>query len=100
MSAESAVSQQKTAPNLFRTLTRWLEPRSQDRDEAFRERSLRIAVTLITSLILLSLFFSVFLFRNEWSLISYPTLHIVVLVGFITSAHLISRQRIVSAAWI
>src|SRR5690606_10330834 len=97
MSADMAASPSKmNTPHL---LLRWLEPRSQDRDEAFRERSLRIALALILTLATLSFFLGVFVYQNPWGLISAPTLNLVVIGIFATSGYLVSRGQITQAAW-
>lgn len=100
MSAESAASPTKMNTNVLRPLAKWLEPRSQDRDEAFRERSLRVAIALVVALGSLSFLLSTFVYHNVWSLISIPTLNVVGLVGFCASAYVVSTGKIVRAAWL
>ncbi|MBA3868863.1 MAG: hypothetical protein H0X30_06895 [Anaerolineae bacterium] len=76
-----------------------MEPRSKDRDQAFRERSIRIASALVGVLVLLSFILTVMVFKNKWDVISLPTLHIFMLAGFGLSAYFVSHERILPAAW-
>jgi signal transduction histidine kinase len=75
----------------------WLEPRSTQRDEAFRERSIRITLGVTSTLILLSFLLSILAFHDRWEIISFPTLHIYMLVFCLASAYALSRGRIVAA---
>jgi len=81
-------------------LRSWLEPKSLHRDEQFRERSIRIAILLVMSIGLLSLFLSIFVLQNEWSLISFPTFQVVVVVSFLLSAIAITQGKVYIAAWL
>lgn len=94
MASESAASRSKDNAGFLRLLSLWLEPRSQDRDEAFRERSIRIAVLIVTSIGMLSFAFSIFVFRDEWRLISFPTLHVLLLTGWFAAGYTISRRQV------
>lgn len=72
------MSEQPQANSSIRKLAEdWLRPRSQDRDTAFRERIIRGAAAIMIGLGLLSFSSTLFVFRSEWSLISFPTLHIL-----------------------
>lgn len=100
MSAVSTASQANNDLNTKRSIINWwLEPRSKDRDEAFRERSIRIAAALVGILGLLSFILTVVVFKNKWDIISLPTLHVFVLAGFALSAYFVSHERILPAAW-
>jgi signal transduction histidine kinase len=99
MSAETIPARTTGRGNSLLSVPRqWLEPRSTDRDEAFRERSLRVAIGLVILIGLLSFALTIFVFPNEWAVISYPTLHIVVLIGFLTAAWEVMHQRIDTSA--
>lgn len=101
MQAETTTAQQDAILRRKRGIVRqWLEPRSKDRDEAFRERSLRIAIALVILLGLLSFSVGVLVFRNPWSLISNPSIHVFVLAGFFVAAYALSQQRLILAATI
>jgi signal transduction histidine kinase len=101
MSAVTTASQANKDLNTKRSIIKWwLEPRSKDRDEAFRERSIRIATALVVILVLISFILTVVVFKNKWDIISLPTLHIFLLAGFLLSAYLVSRELIITAAWI
>jgi signal transduction histidine kinase len=99
MSAVTTASQTNQDSNIRRGVLRWLEPRSKDRDEAFRERSIRIATALALTLGFISFFLTVFVFKNKWDVISLPTLHVAALIGFSLSGYWVTRERIINAAW-
>jgi signal transduction histidine kinase len=101
MSAATSTSQANEVIDSKQSiLRRWLEPRSQDRDEAFRERTIRVAIILVITIGLLSFLSSVFVFHNSWSLISFPSFHVVILAGFFIAGYVISRGQIVWAGGI
>jgi hypothetical protein len=87
-------SSEGTAANWRSLPNRWLQPRSTDRDEAFRERSLRVAIAVVLFIGLLSFAFTIFVFQNAWRLVSYPTLHIEMLVGTLAAAYAVTRGRV------
>ncbi len=82
---------------VIRFAKRWLQPVSEDRDIAFRERVLRVTLSLIIILGLLSFGLNVFVFGGEFKIVSYYTMHIVALTGCFTAAYEVSRQRILTA---
>src|SRR5438132_11580666 len=95
MSVVTIASQASNDTNSKRSVMKWwLEPRSKDRDEAFRERTIRITVALVIILSLLSFILTVVVYKNKWDIISLPTLHIFMLAGFSLSAYLVSYERI------
>ncbi len=81
------------------TITLWLRPRSRDRDEAFREQSIRIAIALVWLLGSLSFILTVFVYQNPWGIISLPTLHLFAIGGFMLAAYFVSREHVLAAAW-
>jgi signal transduction histidine kinase len=97
----TAATTSQSTENLKKKLpfTSWLEPRSKDRDEAFRERSIRIAIALVVGFGLLSFILTVAVFKNKWDIISLPTLHVFAIGGFILAGYFISREFILAAAW-
>ena len=95
MSANTAPATELGGLAKLRSLPRWwLEPRSQDRDEAFRERSIRVAIAIVILIGLVSFIFTTVVFRNEWTLISLPTTHVVILLGFIAAAYEVTLVRV------
>jgi signal transduction histidine kinase len=95
MTAEAKTAQPDGVLSRIKRFVRWwLEPRSQDRDEAFRERSLRIAIVLVIVLGLLSFSVGIFVFHNAWELISLPSLHVLVLAGFFAAAYAIAQKKL------
>src|SRR3954447_1478263 len=78
----------------------WQRPRSKDRDAAFRERTIRLVVGIGVILIALTLFGSLFIFRDPWEPVSYPTLWFVLLVLGIASAVAVNRGHVLGAGWL
>jgi signal transduction histidine kinase len=78
----------------------WLIPRAADRDEAFRERILRSAISIVTILTTLSFAASLFVFQDKWRLLSFPTLHILGFLFCISAAISVSRGRLVVTGWL
>ncbi len=99
MTQSSAIKSLRVG-RLIHTARTWLEPRSTDRDEAFRERILRVALAIIVVLGLLSFLSSIFIYHNSWSLISFPSLHVAALTLYIAVAFILSRGYLLLAGWI
>ncbi len=78
----------------------WFTPRSTERDAAFRERSLRVAVGIVTTMAFISFGLSVFVFRDEWTLVSIKSLHVIALILLIISAYTISQQHLTTSGWL
>ncbi|MAS38326.1 MAG: hypothetical protein CL610_30290 [Anaerolineaceae bacterium] len=81
-------------------LADWLRPRATDRDEAFRERSIRSTLLVVIFFGLLSFASTLFVFNAPWGLISFPSLHIVALTGCFLSAFAITRRYLLAAGWL
>ncbi|NLF02235.1 MAG: hypothetical protein GX601_14785, partial [Anaerolineales bacterium] len=92
------------ASNLIDTakgfLAWWLISRSPDRDTAFRESFLRSAVVTITALGLLSFGASIWVFQDEWRLLSFPTLHIYALATCFAAGYAVTHGRAILASWL
>src|SRR4030042_1998008 len=85
----------KPAQNpVVRVLGKWLEPRSKNRDEAFRERTTRITVAILIVVFTVSLVASRLLFKSEWTLISFPSVIVVSLVLSIASGIAVPRPQV------
>ncbi|MBI5666383.1 MAG: hypothetical protein HZC41_00125 [Chloroflexi bacterium] len=78
----------------------WLKPRSHDRDAAFREQVIRSTLAIVIVLDLLSFASTILIFRAQWSLISFPTLHLMALVICLLSAVVLLRGHLVLAGWL
>ena len=78
----------------------WLKPRSQDRDAAFRERTIRLVLGVGILLIALTLFVSLVVFRDPWQWVSYPTLFILMLVLAGVAGVAVSRGSVLVAGWL
>jgi len=66
--------------SFLKPIQEWLTPRAKERDKAFRERGLRLALALILSLGLLSVILTISSYREAWSVISVPTIQIYALL--------------------
>ena len=81
----------KSFSNIFRF---WFNPRSTDRDEAFRERTIRFVTFIYASLTLLSLVSSILVFGDAWSWISYPSLNALGFILSSSSAFIVHRGNL------
>jgi signal transduction histidine kinase len=81
-------------------LRRFLTPRAVSRDEAFRERVLRAAILVQVAVLALSMVFSFLAFRPTWAIVSFPTLHVYALVGYVLSIYVLGRGQILASAWV
>lgn len=87
-------------PNRFtRWWSNWTTPRSADRDEAFREQTLRVTVAILLIATALSFLTSLPIFGNVFNLISYETLTFLMLLTSFYSAYLITKEKITEAGW-
>ncbi len=78
----------------------WRKPRSQDRDTAFRERTIRLVIGIGVILIALTLFISLVVFRDPWEPVSYPTLFVIMLILGGGAAIAVSRENVLVAGWL
>jgi len=85
---------------LIRTLLGWLQPRSTDRDERFRERTIRLVIAVVLTLTTLALINSQIVFHDPWALVSYPSLFVMVLLLASASALSVWRGRLVLSGWL
>jgi signal transduction histidine kinase len=85
---------------IARLSKKWLEPRSTNRDEAFREGTIRISVSIIIVALILSLVASRLIFAFPWTLISYSSLIVVALALSLSSAIAVANQRTLLAGWL
>lgn len=72
----------------------WFEPRATSRDVAFRERAIRSTLPILLGFTLLSFLAGIVVFENEWKLISFPTLHLITIVGLFVSGYAVFYGRI------
>ena len=77
----------------------WFRPRATDRDVAFREQIIRSTLAIVLVLGLFSLALNVVVFPEEFTLVSYVSMHLVFLAGCAVSAVQVSRGRVLSAGW-
>ncbi len=101
MTVQTSISSlNKQSISLKNLPKRWLEPRSTDRDEAFRERTIRIIAGVGTVLGVLNLISSLVVFRNEWALLSFPSLTVLAITTCILSMIALMRQQVILAGWV
>lgn len=79
---------------LDRISKQWFEPHATSRDAAFRERVIRSTLPFLLGLTLLSFVATFVVYKNEWGLISFPSLHIVVIIGLLISSFIIYHGHI------
>lgn len=77
----------------------WREPRAQNRGEMFRERTVRTTLLFFIFFISLSLLASIFIFRDPWDVVSFPTVHIFMLILCVVSVYFVSRSEILYASY-
>ncbi len=77
-----------------------LRPRATDRDAAFRERIVRSSLFIAVVGALLSFASTLFIFRSEWALISFPTVHVALLALCFAAALAVYRGRMAIASWL
>src|SRR5258708_32999779 len=80
-----------------RNLTLFLRPRSTNPDQAFRERTIRVAALLLLVITILSIIASFTVYGNTWVLASYPTILTVMAVILVGSLIMLERQQIYAA---
>jgi signal transduction histidine kinase len=79
----------------LKPIQQWLTPRSTDRDEAFRERTIRLIALAMGSLTGLMALVSIFLFKDEWRLVSFPSLYFVILFLSFLASIAVNQQRLI-----
>lgn len=82
----------------LKRLQQWLfEPRSVSRDEAFRERTIRVTLAIIMALTALAFLTNILFFKDPWSLISYKTMYTVMFLFGIVTAVALWKDRVFEA---
>ena len=76
---------------------KWAQPRSQDRDEAFRERTIRVAAGVLILAGTASLISAWLVYDVAVKLVSYETITAIVLVNTVLSVLAVNYHRIVQA---
>lgn len=72
----------------------WFEPHATSRDVAFRERAIRSTLPILLGFTLLSFLAGFVVFENDWKLISFPTLHLIIIVGIFVSGYAVFYGRV------
>lgn len=94
----TVVNNVPASQGFFKRWQTWLlEPRSQSRDEAFRERTIRMTLAIIMVMTVLAFISSVIFWPDGWPLVSYKTMYVVMFVFGAASAVAIRQQRIFAA---
>ncbi|MCC6617318.1 MAG: hypothetical protein IT320_27845 [Anaerolineae bacterium] len=81
-------------------LRQLLEPRASDRDEAFRERIIRSSTVILIVLGTASFFSTIFIYKSEWGLISFPSVHLVALALCLGSFLCVENGKRMCAGWL
>lgn len=88
----------ETAP--VRAWKRWIEPRSTNRDEAFRERTIRITSGILVIAGVFNTFVTRVVFADPWTLISISTFVVVAFALALASCVAVARGKIDLAGWL
>ncbi len=78
----------------------WLVPRSQNRDERFRESTVRVIIALVLAVMSLSLAVSLFVYNDPWGLVSFPTMNLAVLVFVVAAGFAVTSGNLDLAGWL
>jgi signal transduction histidine kinase len=107
MSNSPSVQSKNSQGNLFlqnpvtQFVVNWFKPRSQDRDESFREGTIRITAAFVLVVTALGLVASrVFFGSYAWDLFSWSTLILLSFFIALGSAIAVSRGHIITAGWL
>lgn len=84
---------EKFTDRVISFFTALLRSDAQDRDEAFRERIIRVTLAIMIVMGTLSFASILLVFRSPWSLISFPTVHVFVLVFCFAAMVALSRGQ-------
>ncbi len=86
--------------NVSPVLTSWFKPRTTNPNLIFRERTLRALIASIFIITLVVMLISVFIYKSEFALVSYPSIEVVALIILIVAALLVSQERIAAAGYV
>src|SRR5579859_4090554 len=78
----------------------WVKPRSNNRDEAFRENTIRITSGVLIVVLLLAFIIQITLFSGPTTLISFPALILISLLISLASAVAVHKGYIVAAGYL
>jgi signal transduction histidine kinase len=78
----------------------WIKPRSPNRDEAFRESSIRITTSILIIVTILSLLFGIVFAQAEWTINLITLIHVVGLIGFFASALAVALGQVFFSGWL
>ncbi len=81
-------------------MRRWFVPRATERDAAFRERSIRIAIGIFIVALMLSFISTTFIFGAPLTLISLPSLSIALLIFCGLAIWAVSTEHLLLAGWL
>ncbi len=82
-----------------RLLETLIKPRATDRDLMLRERTIRVVSVVVMVLSAFTWVTSILVFRDEWTLISYPTIFTLLVVMSAISVALVSRGHLLASGW-
>lgn len=100
MTIQASMQTSNRLNNPLSFLQNWIRPRSTARDEAFRERTIRVTVGFLEVAVALSLVTSATIWKTPITLLSFPTLLLVILILCVASSIAIHQGKIMSAGWL
>ena len=80
--------------SLLSGVRNWFVPLSKNRDDAFRERTLRLTLFIAFFFAGLSFLSGLIVFQDAWGVISFPSLHVYFFILLGISAYFVTRQRL------
>src|SRR5579864_8008760 len=100
MTAQASVQLSNQSNNPLNTLRHWFEPHSTSRDEAFRERTIRVTSAFLLVAIILALLIGLIVFNSPITLFSLPATLVVALILCTGSILSVSQGRLLTAGWL
>lgn len=92
----AVISNLKGSLTVYRErIAKWFDVQFEDRDRAFRERTIRIVTFAIICGDLLALFSSVVIFKDPWGWVSFPSITVAALLLSLGSAFAVTKGRII-----
>jgi signal transduction histidine kinase len=85
---------------VVRTWKRWVEPRATNRDEAFRERTIRITSGALVILGVFNIFVTRVIYAQPWTLLSISTLIVIAFLLSLGSCVAVAHGRVDLAGWL
>jgi len=85
---------------IFAPVTKWLEPRTTDPNQKFREKTIRALVPVLLILVSLAWLVSFFYFKEKWDFSSYLTAETISGILLVATAVMVHKRRITTASYL